>query len=61
VLGLSAKLHPRVLGLTATSDLRVIFLILIITLNLHDPSLSGFDCNTIPNSIGCKSGCKVVS
>jgi len=48
VLGLSAKLYPKVLGLTATSDLRVIFIILIITLNLHDPSLSGFGCNTRP-------------
>jgi hypothetical protein len=61
VLGLSAKLYPRVLGLAATSDLRVIFIILIITLNLHDPSLSGFGCNTRPNKIGCRSGCKVVS
>ena len=61
MLGLSAKLYPRVLGLTATSDLKVIFIILIITLNLYDPSLSGFDCNTRLNSIGCRSGCKVVS
>jgi len=59
VLGLSAKLYSRVLGLAATPDLRVIFIILIITLNL--PSLSGFDCNTRPNSLGCGSGCKVVS
>jgi len=29
------------LSLTATPDLRIIFIILIITLNLHDPSLSG--------------------
>jgi len=61
VLGLSAKLYSRVLGLTATSDPRIIFIILIITLNLHDPSLSGFDCNTRPNNLGCGSGCKVVS
>jgi hypothetical protein len=61
VLGLSAKLYSRVLGLAATPDLRVIFIILIITLNLHDPSLSGFDCNTRPNSLGCGSDCKVVS
>jgi hypothetical protein len=61
VLGLSTKLYQRVLSLTATSDLIVIFIILIITLNLHDPSLSGFDCNTKPNSIGCRSCCKVVS
>jgi hypothetical protein len=60
VLGLSAKLYPRVLGLAATPDLRVIFIILIITLNLHDISLSEFGCNTRPNSLGCGSGCKVV-
>jgi hypothetical protein len=46
MLGLSAKLYPRVLGLVATPDPRVIFIILIITLNLHDPSLSGSGCNT---------------
>jgi hypothetical protein len=34
--------------LTATSNLRVIFIILIITLNLHDPSLSEFGYNTDP-------------
>jgi hypothetical protein len=61
MLGFSAKLYPRVLGLAATSNLRVIFIILIITLNLHDSSLSGFDYNIISNSIGCRSGCKVVS
>jgi hypothetical protein len=61
VLGLFAKLYPRVLGLAANTDSRVIFIILIITLNLHDPSLSGFDCNTKPNSLGCGSDCKVVS
>jgi len=59
VSGISAKLYPRVLGLTAMSDIRVIFIILIITLNLHDPSLSGFDCNTRPNSIGCEFGCNI--
>ena len=41
-----AKLYPRVLGLATTPNLRVIFIILIITLNLHDPSLSEPDCNT---------------
>jgi hypothetical protein len=56
-----AKLYPRVLSVTATPDPRVIFIILIITLNLHDPSLSGSDCNTRSNSLGCGSGCKVVS
>jgi hypothetical protein len=47
--------------MTATPDPRVIFIILIVTLNLHDPSLSGSDCNTRFNSLGCGSGCKVVS
>jgi len=61
VLDLSAKLYPRALGLASTSDPRVIFIILIITLNLHDPSLSGFGCNTRPNNLECESGCKVVS
>ena len=42
-------------------DLRVIFIILIITLSLHDPSLSGFGYNIRPNSPGCRFGCKVVS
>jgi hypothetical protein len=27
---------------------------------LHDPSLSGSGCNTWPNSLGCRFGCKVV-
>jgi hypothetical protein len=61
VLCLFAKLYPRVLGLAANTDSRVISIILIITLNLHDPSLSGSDCNTKPNSLGCGSDCKVVS
>jgi hypothetical protein len=56
-----SKLYPRVLDVTATPDSRVIFLILIITLNMHYPSLSGFDCNTRPNSLRYGSGCKVVS
>jgi len=34
VLGLSAKLYPRILGLAITPDPKII---LIITLNLHDP------------------------
>jgi hypothetical protein len=61
VLGFSAKLYPRILGLAATPDLKIIFIILIITLNLHDPSLSKPDCNTGPKNIGCGSGYKVVS
>ena len=48
MLGLSAKIYPRVFGLAATLDPRVIFIILIIILNLHDSSLS-------------ESGYKVVS
>jgi hypothetical protein len=36
VLGFSAKLYPRILGLAITSDPKVIFIIIII-LNLHDP------------------------
>jgi hypothetical protein len=60
MLGFSTELYPRVLGLAATPDPRVTFIIWIITLNLHDPSLSGFSCNTKPNSLECESGCKVI-
>jgi len=34
ILGFFAKLYPRVLGLVATLNVKVIFIILIITLNL---------------------------
>jgi hypothetical protein len=61
VLGFSAKIYPKALGLAATLDPRVILIILIIILNLHDSSLSESDCNTKLNSLGCGSGCKVVS
>jgi hypothetical protein len=61
VLGFSAKLYSRVLGLAATPDLKVIVIILIITLNLHDPSLSESGCNTGSKNIGCGYGYKVVS
>jgi len=61
MLGFFVKLYPRVFGLTVMSDLKVIFIILIITLNLHDPSLNGSSCNTRPNSLGCGYDCKVVS
>jgi hypothetical protein len=61
VLGFSAKIYPKALGLAATLDPRIIFIILIIILNLHDSSLRESDCNTRPNSLGCESGCKVVS
>jgi len=60
VLCLSAKIYPRAFGLAATLDPRVIFIILII-LNLHDSSLSESGCNTRPKSLGCGSGCKVMS
>jgi hypothetical protein len=36
VLGLSVKLYPRILGLVITPDPKVIFIIIIIILNLHD-------------------------
>jgi hypothetical protein len=61
VLGFSAMIYPKVLGLAATLDPRVIFIILLIILNLHDSSLSESDGNTRPNSLGRGSGCKVVS
>jgi hypothetical protein len=61
VLGLSAKIYPKSLGLAATLDPRIIFIILLIILNLHDLSLSEPDCNTEPKSIGCESDYKVVS
>jgi len=61
VLGLSVKIYPKVFGLAATLDLRIIFIILIIILNLHDSSLIESSCNSEPKSLGCGSGCKVVS
>ena len=61
MLGLSAKIYPKTLGLNATLDPRVIFIILIIILNLHDSSLSESGCNTGLKSLGCGSGYKVVS
>ena len=36
MLGLSATLYLRILGLAVTLNSKVIFIILIITLNLHD-------------------------
>jgi hypothetical protein len=61
VLGLSAKIYPRALGLATTLNPRVILIILIIILNLYESSLSESDCNTGPKSLGCESGYKVVS
>jgi len=60
VLGLSAKIYPRVFGLAATLDPRVISIILIIILNLHDSSLIESSYNNGPKSLGCGSGWKVV-
>jgi len=48
MLGLSAKIYLKALGLTATIDPRILFIILIITLNLHNLSLSEPDCNIGP-------------
>jgi hypothetical protein len=45
VLGLSAKIYSKALGLAATLDSRILFIILIITSNLLDLSLSEPDCN----------------
>jgi hypothetical protein len=61
VLDLSAKIYPKAFGLAATLNPRVIFIILIMILNLHDLSLSEFGCNTEPKSIGCGFDYKVVS
>ena len=60
-MSFSAKLYLIILGVAATPDLIVIFIILIIKLNLHDPSLSESGYNTGPKNIGCGSGYKVVS
>jgi hypothetical protein len=61
VLDFSVKLYLRALDLAATPDPRVISIILIIMLNLHDLSSSGSGYNTRPKSLGCGFGCKVVS
>jgi hypothetical protein len=50
VLSFSTKLYLRVLGLSVTPNPKVIFIILIIILNLHDPSLSEFGCNIKPGA-----------
>jgi hypothetical protein len=49
VLGLSVKLYPRILGLIIMPDPKVIFIIIIIILNLHDPV--GIGLALIPNPI----------
>jgi hypothetical protein len=48
VLGLSAKIYPKALGVASTLEPRILFIILIITLNLHDLNLSESGCNTRP-------------
>jgi hypothetical protein len=60
VLEFSAKSYSRILGLAATLDPKIIFIISIIILNLHDLSLSESDYNTGSKSIGCGSDYKVV-
>ena len=50
MLGFYTKLYLKVLGLSVTHDPKVIFIILIIILNLHDPSLSKFSCNSKPGA-----------
>jgi hypothetical protein len=44
-------LHLFAKNLGCGPDSRVIFLIFIITLYLHDPSVNGYDYNTIPNRL----------
>jgi hypothetical protein len=51
MLGLSTKLYLKILGLSATPDTKVIFIILIIILNLYDLSLSEFGCNIKPGAL----------
>jgi hypothetical protein len=47
-LNFSTKSYLRALGLFATPDPKVVFIILIIILNLHDQSGSEFGCNIKP-------------
>jgi hypothetical protein len=51
VLGFFIKLYLRALGLFIIPDSKVIFIILIIILNLHDPSVSKFSCNIKPGTL----------
>ena len=50
MLGFFTKLYLKALGLFVIPDPKVIFIILIIILNLHDPSLSKFGCNIKPGA-----------
>ena len=60
MLEFSVKSYSRILGLAAMLDPKIIFIISIIILNLHDLSLSESDYNTGSKSIGCGSNYKVV-
>ena len=51
MLRFSAKLYKKVLGLAVTPDPRVIFIILIITLNLHDPRILGVVARSCHKSV----------
>jgi hypothetical protein len=55
------KIYLGALGLTTTLGPRVIFIILIIILNLHNSSLSGYGYNIRSKSFGCESDYKVMS
>ena len=48
MLGFFAKIYPKALGLATTLDPKVIFIILLLILNLHDSSLNESDCNIRP-------------
>ena len=52
VPGLSATLYLRIFGLAVTPNPKVIFIILIITLNLHDPIVLA----AIPEPIALDAG-----
>jgi hypothetical protein len=49
MLGLPIKLYPRILDLVITPNPKVIFIIIIIILNLHDPV--GLGLALIPDPI----------
>ena len=52
MLVLSAKLYLKILNLAITSDPKIILIILIITLNLHDP----IGLAAIPDPIALDAG-----
>jgi hypothetical protein len=57
VLDFFAKLYLRILGLPVTPDPKIIFIILIITLNLHD----SVDLTAIPDLIVLDVGLTAMS